>query len=162
MIEALRKVVFKIFRPDSFPGKIADKLLTREIFLYIVFGVLTTAVNFGVYTVLVHFVGLSITVSNAVAWVAGVLFAFVTNKLFVFESRSFRLGTLVREFLSFVAARAATGVLEIFGVPALVKLGLDQTILGVKGAVSKAVVSVAVIILNYVFSKLLIFRKKKQ
>lgn len=162
MLEALRKIVFKIVKPDSFLGKAADKLLTKEIFLYIVFGVLTTAVNFGVYTVLVHFVGLSITVSNAAAWVAGVLFAFVTNKLFVFESRSFSPGTLVREFFSFVAARAATGVLEIFGVPALVKLGLNQTIFGIEGAVSKALVSVAVIILNYVFSKLLIFRKKKQ
>lgn len=139
----------------------------REPITYIVFGVLTTLVNWAVYTVLVLTLPDSmsesarLTVSNAVAWVAGVLFAFATNKIWVFESKSFKLGVLIREFISFVAARAATGVLEIFGVPLLVKIGLNRTLFGVDGALAKVVVSVAVVILNYVFSKLIVFKKKK-
>ena len=139
----------------------------RELITYVVFGVLTTLVNWAVYTVLILALpdgmaeSAKLTLSNAVAWVAGVLFAFITNKIWVFESKSFKPVILLKEFISFVAARAATGVLEIFGVPLLVKIGLNQTLFGVDGAIAKAVVSVAVVILNYVFSKLIVFRKKK-
>lgn len=160
MIEKIRELLFKVFKKDSFLGKIIDKFFTKEIITYLIFGVLTTLVNWACYTVLVKYIHCSITLSNAVAWVAGVLFAFITNKIFVFESKSFAPAKVIKEFVSFVAARAITGVMEIFGVPLLVKIGLDQTIAGVEGAVSKVIVSVAVIILNYVFSKLIIFRKK--
>ncbi|MBE6827774.1 MAG: GtrA family protein [Ruminococcaceae bacterium] len=134
----------------------------REIIVYIIFGVLTTFVNWAVYTLFVEVFGVSIGVSNAVAWTAGVLFAFITNKIWVFRSKSFEIKTLAREFVSFVGARAFTGVLEIVGVPLLVKLGLDAEILGIDGMAAKLIVSVAVVILNYVFSKLFIFRKEKE
>lgn len=160
MIEKIRKLLFRLFKKESFPGRIIDKFFTKEIITYLIFGVLTTLVNWVCYTVLVKYVNCSITLSNAVAWIAGVLFAFITNKVFVFESKSFAPSKVLKEFISFVAARAITGVMEIFGVPLLVKIGLNQTIMGVDGAVSKIIVSVAVIILNYVFSKLIIFRKK--
>lgn len=134
----------------------------KELITYIIFGGLTTLVNWATYTVLVHFTPAGITISNAVAWVVGVIFAFVTNKLWVFESKSLAIGVLAKEFISFVAARAVTGVLEIFGVPFLVKIGLDQTIFSIEGAWSKLIVSVAVVILNYVFSKLIVFKKKNK
>lgn len=133
----------------------------REIIVYIIFGVLTTLVNWAVYTVLVKFAGVNITVSNAAAWTAGVIFAFVTNKIWVFESKSKEPKTLAREFISFVGARVVTGLMEIFLPEILVNAGLSQTVFGIKGAIAKLIVSVAVVILNYVFSKLIVFRKKK-
>ncbi|MCR5151069.1 MAG: GtrA family protein [Clostridiales bacterium] len=162
MIENIRKALFKKFGKESSAGRVIDKLFTKEIITYFIFGVLTTLVNWAIYTVLVHFAGVSITFSNSVAWVGGVLFAFVTNKIWVFESKSLRIKTVFRELIAFVAARAATGVLEIFGVPLLVKIGLSQTIFGVEGALSKVIVSVAVIILNYVFSKMIVFKNSKE
>lgn len=154
----------------------------KEIIMYIIFGVLTTLVNWVVYTVLIKLFGgaaesetvmfalfgkditmkiFYIFIANFVAWVAGVVFAFVTNKIWVFESKSWRFGLVMKELWLFVAARLLTGVLEWFGVPALVAAGLDQPLFGIDGFLAKVIVSVIVVILNYVFSKLIIFRKKK-
>lgn len=139
----------------------------KELITYFIFGVLTTLVNWAVYTALVFALpdsiqeGVKITVSNAVAWVAGVIFAFITNKIWVFESKSFEMNICIKEFISFAAARTVTGVIEIFGVPLLVKIGLNQRIFGVDGALAKVIVSVVVVALNYVFSKLIVFKNKK-
>ncbi len=139
----------------------------KELITYFIFGVLTTLVNWAVYTALVFALpdsiqeGVKITVSNAVAWVAGVIFAFITNKIWVFESKSFEMDICIKEFISFVAARAVTGVIEILGVPLLVKIGLNQRIFGVDAALAKVIVSVVVVVLNYVFSKLVVFKNKK-
>lgn len=149
--------------------------------MYIIFGVMTTLVNWVVYTLLMKLFGSAaesqtvlftlfgrnittkvfyIFIANFVAWVAGVLFAFVTNKLWVFESKSWRFGLVMKELWLFVLARLITGVLEWFGVPLLWAIGLDQDLFGIDGFLAKIVVSVVVVILNYVFSKLIIFRKK--
>lgn len=133
----------------------------KEIIMYIIFGGLTTLVNWVTYTLLVHYTNAGITISNAVAWIVSVIFAFITNKLWVFESKSTKPKMLIKEFISFIASRALTGVMEIICVPLLVKIGLDQTIFRIEGAWSKLIVSVAVVILNYVFSKLIVFKKKK-
>lgn len=134
----------------------------REIIVYVIFGALTTLVNWAVYTVMVKYLHIDITLSNAVAWVAGVLFAFITNKIWVFRSRSIKTSTVLREFLSFTGARAFTGIIEIFLPKLLMNIGLNQSVLGIDGAVAKAVTSVIVIILNYVFSKLVVFRSKNK
>lgn len=133
----------------------------KEVILYIVFGGLTTLVNWAVYTPLVHYTNAGIAISNAAAWIVSVVFAFITNKLWVFESKSTKAKLLIKELFSFVASRAVTGAMEIICVPLLVKIGLDQTIFGIEGAWSKLIVSVAVVILNYIFSKLIIFKKEK-
>lgn len=133
----------------------------REIILYVIFGDATTAVNWIVYTVCIKVFSLEMTLSNALAWIIAVLFAFVTNKIFVFESKDKSLGTILKEGVSFFGSRVATGVLEIFLPTLLFKIGLDQSFLGIDGFWAKAFVSVLVIILNYVFSKLIVFRKKK-
>jgi len=138
----------------------------KEIITYVIFGGLTTLLNWGVYTVLISFTPLKdidadVSISNGVAWVAGVLFAFVTNKIWVFESKSKEASVVAKEFVSFVGARGFTGLIEIFGPRGLMLLGLSQTIFGIKGMVAKVTTSVVVVILNYVFSKLWIFKKKK-
>ena len=155
----------------------------KEIILYVVFGVMTTLVNWVVYAlteplfkamfhgddVMFNLFGMAITyttfaifLANFIAWVAGVLFAFVTNKIWVFESKSWKPRVALKEFWLFVTARLITGVLEWFGVPLLVAIGLNQPLFGIDGFLAKIIVSVIVIILNYVFSKLIIFKKKDE
>ena len=102
----------------------------------------------------------ALLLANILAWIAGVIFAFVTNKLFVFESKSWKPSVAIKEFWLFVAARLITGVMEWFGPSLLFAVGLNQPLFGIKGFLAKILISVIVIILNYVFSKLIIFRKK--
>jgi len=155
----------------------------KEIIMYLIFGVLTTLVSwltfallepvfaaaFGGSSVMFELSGVKITyttfaifLANLLSWVAGVAFAFVTNKIWVFESKSWKPAVAFKELWLFVAARLITGVLEWFGVPLLVAIGMDQPLFGVDGFVAKIVVSVIVVILNYVFSKLIIFKEKKE
>jgi putative flippase GtrA len=101
-------------------------------------------------------------IANLIAWFAAVIVAFITNKLWVFESKTWKPRTVIRELWEFVAARIATGALEWFGIPALVMAGMSQSFLGVEGFWAKAIVSVAVIVLNYVFSKFIIFKKSRK
>lgn len=123
------------------------------------FGAGTTLISWGSYALFISLC-LSVTISNALSWVCAVLFAFVTNKLFVFSSRSWRLATLLREAGEFFTTRAATGVLTLLGVPILMRLGLDQSLFGIEGMLAKIVMSVLEIVINYVVSKLIIFKKK--
>lgn len=143
------------------------KVLSREVFMYLVFGVLTTVVSWASYALFIKAFGsliesdIRINVSNVLSWIAAVVFAFITNKLWVFDSKSMKCSVVIREFGSFVAARLATGCIEWFGVPLLVKIGVDQVIFGTEGMVAKIIASVLVVIINYFFSKLLIFKKKE-
>ncbi len=130
----------------------------KEIILYVIFGGLTTVVNWVTYSLFVSFC--SITVSNVFAWIFAVVFAYITNKIFVFEQKSWKPSIAFFEFTKFVSSRVLTGVIEIVGVDILVYLGLNQTILGVRGMAAKVTVSIVVVILNYVFSKLIVFNKK--
>lgn len=131
-----------------------------EVVRYLVMGVLTTLVSWGSYALFAKACGWSITLSNILSWILAVAFAYLTNKVWVFHSCSWKIGFVIREAALFVSARLLTGVIEMAGVPLLVKLGMDRKILGVKGMAAKVAVSVLVVILNYVLSKLLIFRKK--
>ena len=133
----------------------------REIVVYVIFGVATTAVNWIVYVIMQKLFHAEMTLSNGVAWVIAVLFAFVTNKLFVFESKTWQPKVVAREAATFVGSRVITGLFDTFSPTLLFKLGLDQTVLGIEGFVAKAIASVVVIVLNYVFSKLFVFRRPK-
>ena len=130
----------------------------KEIINYLLFGGMTTVVSWGTYSLFVKAIGMSVGVGNILSW--AVLFAFVTNKLFVFESKTWQPATALREFVSFIGARLATGVIEWFGVPYFSTHGLTHPLFGVKGLLAKVVVSIVVIILNYIFSKFLVFIKK--
>ena len=140
----------------------------KEIISYLFWGVLTTVVSwvsFAAASKLLESFGWDVillsSVANAVSIVLAVSFAFVTNKLWVFDSKSWDGGTVLPELARFLSARFVTALLEMGGVPALVALGLDTTFFGIEGMIAKAVVSVAVVILNYVFSKLFVFKERK-
>lgn len=134
----------------------------RELIVYFITGVLTTLVNWIVYALQVRVFGWSVALSNATAWAAAVLFAYITNKLWVFRSFNWELRYVLREAALFVGARILTGIFEIVSVPLLVGLGLDAPLLGVRGMWAKILVSAVVMVLNYVFSKLIIFRDSKE
>ena len=134
----------------------------KEIINYLLFGAMTTAVSWGTYSLFVKGIGMTVSVGNVLSWICAVLFAFFTNKLFVFESKSWAPATAIREFISFIGARLFTGVIEWVGVPFFSTHGLTYPLFGVKGLLSKIVVSIVVIILNYLFSKFLIFFKKEK
>ena len=129
-------------------------LKKREIILYILFGILTTAVNWAVCLPLHYKFGLSAAISNDIAWVAAVLFAYFTNKIFVFKNNDWKPKTLGVEMLKFFGARFLTGRLET----GILYLTVDH--LGFNVLLWKALTAVIVIVLNYIFSKLMIFRKK--
>lgn len=125
-----------------------------DVISYLFFGGLTTLVNFFVYFPLYNFLGLSATVSNAVAWVFAVAFAYLTNKPFVFKSHDWSAGTVIPELTKFVGCRIGSGALETL----LILLTVDT--LHWDGNIMKIITSVLVVILNYIGSKWLVFTKK--
>ena len=133
----------------------------REALMYLIFGGLTTLVNVGAF-MLLKAAGLTTGVANAIALTASILFAYVTNKLWVFESREKGLNAL-KEFAMFIACRIATGFMDQI----IVVLGVDKlgSLLNLADSswwalAVKVFANVLVIIANYVFSKLLIFRHR--
>lgn len=125
-----------------------------DILSYLFFGGLTTVVNFLVYFPCYHWLHISAAVSNAMAWVVAVAFAYLTNKPFVFRSHDWSWKTVGPELAKFVGCRIGSGLLET----AIIFVTVDW--LQWNGIIWKLVTSVAVVILNYVGSKLLVFRKK--
>ena len=125
-----------------------------DLITYLVFGVLTTLVNYIVYYPCLNLLQLSASVSNVIAWVFAVAFAFLTNKPFVFRSHDWSVETVIPELTKFVGCRVGSGVLET----AILFVTVDW--LHWNGNLWKIVTSVLVVILNYVGSKLLVFRKK--
>ena len=145
-------------------SKLFSLVFSREFIMYIIMGVLTTLVNWISYWVFIRIIVTSnelfnMAASNVIAWVISVIFAYVTNKIWVFNSKSWKPSFVAGELTKFVGSRILTGCLEWFGLPFLVWLGLNQPVLGAKGGVAKIIISVLVVILNYVFSKLIIFTK---
>ena len=132
----------------------------QEIISYLFFGGLTTVINWIAYALSVGVMGMAVTPGNILSWVCAVTFAFVTNKLWVFQSKSWAWPLWLKEACAFFGSRIFTGLVELFGLPLLIKLGLDMPLFGIDGFAAKLVVSVVVIILNYILSKFLAFRKK--
>ena len=119
-----------------------------DVVTYLVFGVLTTVVNYLVYLPCLNWLHLPASVSNCIAWVVAVVFAFVTNKPFV------SMEVVLPELSKFVATRLTSGLLET----AILFISVD--LLHGNGNIWKLITQVLVIIINYVGSKLLVFRKK--
>ena len=126
----------------------------EEIISYLFFGGLTTMVNYVVYLPCYNLLGLSGAVSNVIAWVAAVAFAYLTNKPFVFKSHDWTAKTVLPELTKFVGCRVGSGLLETAIIFVLVDC------LRWNGNIIKLVTSVLVVVLNYVASKLLVFRRK--
>lgn len=125
-----------------------------DLIMYLVFGVMTTAVNYLVYLPCYNLFGLSASVSNMISWVVSVAFAFLTNKPFVFRSHDWSAKVVWPELVKFVGCRVGSGVMET------VILFLTVDTLRWNGNIWKLVTSVLVVVVNYVGSKLLVFRKK--
>ena len=140
----------------------------KELIIYVVFGVGTTAVNFASYKIFNIILGEDLyLVSNVIAWFICIIFAFVTNKIFVFESKSWKAKIILKEGSSFFASRILSFGIEEAGLFTLVDLvgmkdmSFDLTIITISGnMVAKIIIGVVVVILNYILSKFVIFKKK--
>ena len=124
-----------------------------EVLSYLIFGVLTTVVNYLVYLPAYNLLGLSAALSNAIAWVVAVAFAYLTNKPFVFKSHDWSVKTVIPELSKFVGSRIASGVLETV----LILVTVD--LLHWNGNLMKLITSVLVVVMNYIASKLFVFKK---
>ncbi len=134
-----------------FPKKTAALYIKwREYILYIFFGGLTTVVNFIFYFALKNAIGY--LAANVVAWAASVLFAFVTNRIWVFNSKRRSIKAVFAEFIAFISSRLLSGGIET----ALLYIFVD--LLAQSENIFKIIISVVVVILNYVFSKFFVFK----
>ena len=126
----------------------------QHLIVYVFFGVLTTAVNFAVYYPLYNLCDYSAAFSNGVAWCVAVIFAFLTNKPFVFCSKDWSPNVAFPEFWKFVVSRVGSGLLETGAIYLLVD------IIKLNGNAIKVLISIAVVILNYLTGKFLVFKNK--
>ena len=129
-----------------------EKLCNRESIFYVIFGVLTTATDWLCYSAL-RAVGADYRVSTALSWSAAVIFAFATNKFFVFQSLNVKAACIWKEFVPFAAGRVATGIFTMAGMVVMVDMLHWNEYFG------KFVVSAISLVLNYILSKFLIFKK---
>ena len=123
----------------------------KDLILYMFFGVFTTLVNWGPYFIFTRFMGVSIYWSNIWAWFFAVLFAYLTNRSWVFHSKTTGTLAITRELLAFYGSRAFSGGVDLFLLFVMVHL------LSIHDFVAKILIGVIVVILNYVLSKL-VFR----
>lgn len=124
-----------------------------EVFIYLFFGGLATLVNIISFTIANSGFQLSWTLSNTISWIFSVLFAFVTNKLWVFHSKSESFGAFIWEFIKFILARLVSYGMDM----ACMFLLIDIVMTG--NLIAKLITQVIVVVANYFFSKLFIFKK---
>lgn len=126
----------------------------KEVISYLFFGVLTTVVNFVVYFACTDGLHINYLAATAVSWVAAVLFAYVTNRKWVFESKVRGFMPILREMAVFVGCRVFSGVMDM----GFMFISVDM--IGISDRIAKFITQVAVVVLNYIFSKIIIFRNK--
>lgn len=131
------------------------RLITKykSIIAYLIFGVLTTLINWGCYFLFYSIVHIPNVPSTIIAWILAVAFAFITNKIWVFDSKSFDEKVLLHEIWTFIAARLITGILDVV----IMYFAVDVFVMN--STVWKLISNIIVIILNYIFSKLIVFKK---
>lgn len=125
--------------------------MKSEISLYLVFGLMTTAIAVGGYALFI-WMGLHYFIATTLSWLGAVLFAFVTNRKYVFRSQARTVKQVTREGFAFLMSRVGTWAFETVGLVVLIDgMGMGQM-------VPKYIMSVLVILMNYVLSKLVVFR----
>ena len=161
MVDKIEEFFLKIIRKIGL-GKLADLYEEhKEGMRYLLFGVLTTLVNIVVsaFTYYIVFKNLSeeikVNLSTIIAIIVAWIFAYITNKLYVFESKTSNFKELMKEIISFIGCRLATAIVEI-GL-----MNLLVTALQFNYMLMKILVNIYIIILNFIFSKLIIFKKKR-
>ncbi|OAB43034.1 teichoic acid glycosylation protein [Paenibacillus glacialis] len=128
----------------------------KEVISYIIFGVLTTVINLIVYVILTKASGMDYRIATTIAWIVSIVFAFITNKKFVFGNVNNGFSVMIRELMLFVAFRALSFVLDIIVLVVLIEL------LQFNDLISKGITNVLVVIFNYVASKMYIFKSSKK
>lgn len=126
----------------------------KEIILYLIFGVLTTIVNILTYIIFAKVFNFDYLISNLIAWILSVLFAYITNKIYVFESKNNEKKMIIFEIISFFSFRVLSGIIDMTFMYIFVSL------LAFNDSLMKIITNIIVVILNYIFSKLFIFNKK--
>lgn len=136
-------------------NKFVKKVLTKEIILYAIFGVLTTIVNIGSFYIMTEFFNVNENLANNIAIVIAVLIAYFTNKNMVFHSQARGFKEKIIEFFRFILGRLFTMVVESVGGSLLFEFVPIPTI------ISKCLITIVVIILNFFISKFFAFKKPK-
>ncbi len=134
--------------------ELIKKVLTKEVIFYVVFGILTTLVNIGSFYIMNSILHWEENTSNLIAIIIAVLFAYFTNKDLVFHSTAEEFGEKVVEFCKFILGRLFTMAVEYIGCNLLFKFAPIPAI------ISKCIVTVIVIILNFFISKFFAFKQK--
>lgn len=132
--------------------KIIKKVFSREFITYGVFGVLTTLVNILIFKLLFENIGITYGIANIIAVLSAKVFAYITNKLFVFKHHCENIKELILEIVKYVFARGFTGLIDIFGMFFAVE------ILNADKMITKYIIQVIVIILNYILGKKVVFK----
>lgn len=125
----------------------------KEVILYLIFGFLSTAINIIAFWACNNLFKIDYKISNVIAWILAVIFAFVTNKLIVFESKNKTKEEITREVISFFIARLISLIVDML----MMVIMID--IIKINSIVAKVISNVVVVIINYIFSKFIIFRK---
>ena len=128
------------------------KLINKEIILYVIFGVLTTIVNLIAYYLFSNIININYLISNAIDWIISVVFAYITNKFFVFNSSYINKDVIIEEFIKFMNCRLISGLSEV------VLLFLFVDLLLMNDIVAKLIIGVLVALINFIFSKVFIFK----
>ena len=134
---------------------IIKKVWTKEVILYVIFGVLTTVINLGAFYILNDILNINENLANVIAIILAVIFAYITNKDLVFHSEAKNFKEKFNEFSKFISGRIVTMIIEWGGCALLFLLPIPQMI-------SKLFMTVIVVILNFFISKFFAFKKKKQ
>lgn len=127
----------------------------KEIIVYLVFGGLATSVNFVSYVIFTKLVGIDEVISSGLSWLCAVIFAYFTNKIFVFNSKTKNSKELIKEAITFISCRVISGILCDVGTFAVM-----VKVLKINDIIAKVITQVMVVVVNYVFSKLIIFKKR--
>ncbi len=156
MIDKIEEFFLKILEKIHLK-KLADWYRKhKEGMRYLIFGALTTLVNIVAYSILYYTLHINNAISNVLAWIIGATFAYITNKLYVFDSKVNTKKELLKEIVYFYGCRLLTLAVDegimIFTVD---KLGWNALLM-------KIIANIIVIILNFIFSKILIFKKNKR
>ncbi|MDD6401012.1 MAG: YfhO family protein [Lachnospiraceae bacterium] len=131
-------------------------IINTEWFRYIIIGGCTTLVNFIFYGLLCYIIHINVNVSNVVSIIASIVFAYITNKIFVFKSKTNKHSELIKEMSKFVGGRLFTMILEVGGVFFL------YSILGQHSFIAKLETQIIVLITNYIISKFFVFKGEKK
>ena len=127
----------------------------KEVLLYLLFGGLTTVVSIASYYIAYKICGINVLIANIISWVFAVTFAYITNKIWVFDSETKNSKEVLGEIFKFYTGRLATLVVE-----EAIILVFD-TLLHFNSMLVKLVAQIIIIVLNYIISKLFVFKKKE-